>query len=158
MEMALVLFTKLLSLFIVMGLGFAMVRSGLLKADESRSVSMICLYIVCPIAIMNAFRVDSSPEIFGKMGLAALVTVLAHIVFIVGTMLLKKPLKLSDIDRASIIYPNAGILTIPLVTAMLGSEWVIYSCAYNAIQILLLWTHGRILISGDRNIEIKKSF
>lgn len=156
MEMALVLFTKLLSLFIIMALGFAMVRTGLLKAEESRSISMLSLYIVCPVAIMNAFRVDCTPEILARMGLAALVTVIAHIVFIFGTLLLKKPLKLSDVDRASIIYPNAGILTIPLVTAMLGSEWVVYSCAYNAIQILMLWTHGRILISGDRNIEIKK--
>lgn len=158
MEMALVLFNRLLSLFTIILLGFVTIRSGLIKATEIRSISMLSLYIVGPFAIMNAFEVNCTPEILGGMLLAVLFAILTHIVFIALMKLLQKPLRLSVIERASVIYSNAGILTIPLVTSMLGSEWVIYTCAYNLVQICLQWTHLRTMISGEKHIEFKKIF
>lgn len=156
MDMALVLFNRLLSLFIIIIIGFAVIRSGLVKASEIRSISMLSLYIVCPFAVMNAFEVNCTPEILGGMLLAVVFAVLTHVVFIIAMRLLRQPLKLSDIERASVIYSNAGILTIPLVTSMLGPEWVIYTCAYNLVQITLQWTHLRMMISGEKHIEIRK--
>lgn len=156
MQMALVLFNKLLSLFIIMLLGYAMVRIGLLSASESRSLSMLSLYIVCPVAVMNAFQVEPTPEILNGMLLAFCFAVLTHIIFIFGTRLLRRPLHLEPIERGSICYPNSGILAIPLINAMLGPEWVIYTCAYNAVQIFLQWTHLRTMISGENKLELKK--
>lgn len=156
MDMAVLLFNKLLSLFVIIALGFAAVRSGLIRPDETRSISMLSLYIVCPFAIINAFQVEPTAEIIGALLLAVAFAVVTHIVFIALMRLLKKPLKLTDIERASVIYSNAGILTIPLVTAMLGSEWVIYTCAYNVVQITLQWTHLRTLISGEKHMDVKK--
>lgn len=158
MEMALVLFNRLLSLFVIIALGFIAIRSGLIKASEIRSISMLSLYIVGPFAIANAFEVNCTPEILGGMLLAVLFAALTHAVFIVLMKLLKKPLRLSDIERASVIYSNAGILTIPLVNSMLGAEWVIYTCAYNLVQICLQWTHLRMMISGEKHIELRKIF
>lgn len=156
MEIALILFNKLLSLFSIIALGFAAVRAGLIRSEDSRSVAMLALYIICPFAIMNAFEVNPTPEILGGMALSVVFALLTHAVFISLMRLLKKPLKLSDIERASIIYSNAGNLTIPVVNAMLGSEWVIYICAYNLVQICLQWTHLRILVSGERRINFRK--
>lgn len=154
--MALTLFEKLISLFIIVGLGFALVRSGLLRTEESRALSMLSLYVVCPVAIMNAFEVELSYEVLSGLLLAVFFAVLAHVIFIAGAKLLEKPLKLTDIERAAVIYPNAGMITIPLVSAMLGPEWVIYTTAYNAVQLCLLWTHCRVLISGQKEIDFKK--
>lgn len=156
MEMAIILFNKLLSLFILIGVGFVMVRSGLLKSEDSRSLSMLSLYVVCPIAVMNGFEVDCTPEVLSGILLAFCFALLTHVVFILGTQLLSKPLRLSALEKASVIYPNTGILTIPIVSSILGQEWVIYTCTYTAIQIVLLWSHCRMLISGEKRIELKK--
>ncbi len=156
MEMALILFNRLLALFAIILLGFATVRFGLIKSNEIKSLSMLSLYIVCPFAVMNAFEVNPTPEIMGGMLLAVAFAVLTHVIFIAAMYLLKKPLKLSDIERGSVIYSNAGILTIPLVTAMLGPEWVIYTCAFNFVQIFLQWTHLISLITGENRINLKK--
>lgn len=156
MEMALILFDRLLSLFVIILLGFVTTRSGLIKKNEIRSLSVLALYIVGPIAIMNAFEVNPTREILSGMLLAVVFSILTHVVFIGLVRLLKKPLKLSDIERGSIIYSNAGMLTIPLVTSMLGQEWVIYTCAYNIVQITLMWTHLRTLVSGEKRVELKK--
>ncbi|MBQ1236240.1 MAG: AEC family transporter, partial [Oscillospiraceae bacterium] len=156
MEMALILFNKLLSMFLMIAVGWLFVRSGILKSQESRALSLLSLYVVCPVAIMNAFEVEPTSEVISGLLLAVFFAVLTHVVFIAGVKLLQRPLKLNEIDRASIIYSNAGMIAIPVVNAILGPEWVIYTCAYNAVQLCLLWTHCRILISGESRIEPKK--
>ncbi len=156
MSMALILFNKLLSMFLMVAVGWIFVRSGILKSQESRALSLLSLYVVCPVAIMNAFEVEPTSEVISGLLLALFFAVLTHVIFIAGIKLLQRPLKLNEIERASIIYSNAGMIAIPVVTAILGPEWVIYTCAYNAVQLCLLWTHCRILISGESRIEPKK--
>ena len=156
MEMALILFNKLLSMFLMVAVGWLFVRLGLMKSEESRALSLLSLYVVGPVAIMNAFEVEPTSEVINGLLLAVFFAVLTHVIFIAGVKLLQRPLKLNEIDRASIIYSNAGMIAIPVVTAILGPEWVIYTCAYNAVQLCLLWTHCRILISGESRVEPKK--
>ncbi len=156
MSMALIVFNKLLSMFLMIAVGWIFVRSGMLKSQESRALSMLSLYVVCPVAIMNAFEVEPTSEVISGLLLALFFAILTHVIFIVGVKLLQRPLRLSEIERASIIYSNAGMIAIPVVTAILGPEWVIYTCAYNAVQLCLLWTHCRILVSGESRIEPKK--
>ncbi len=154
--MALILFNKLLSMFLMVAVGWIFVRSGMLKSQESRALSLLSLYVVCPVAIMNAFEVEPTSEVISGLLLALFFAVLTHVIFIAGVKLLQRPLKLNEIERASVIYSNAGMIAIPVVAAILGPEWVIYTCAYNAVQLCLLWTHCRILISGESRIEPKK--
>jgi len=156
MEMAFILFNKLLSMFLMIAVGWLFVRSGLLNSQESKALSLLSLYVVCPVAIMNAFEVEPTGEVISGLLLAVFFAVLSHVIFIAGVKLLHRPLHLNEIERASIIYPNAGMIAIPVVTAILGPEWVIYTCAYNAVQLCMLWTHCRILISGENKIEPKK--
>ena len=53
------------------------------------------------------------------------------------------------------MYSNAGNLIVPIVTYVLGEEWVIYSSAYLIVQLVFLWTHGVRLFS-DQKISLKK--
>lgn len=156
MDMALILFNKLLSMFLLIAVGWIFVRSGMLKSQESKALSLLSLYVVGPVAIVNAFEVEPTSEVISGLLLAAFFVVLTHVIFIGGVKLLQRPLKLNEIERASVIYSNAGMIAIPVVTAILGPEWVIYTCSYNAVQLCLLWTHCRILISGENRIEPKK--
>ena len=158
MEMALILFNKLLSLFFIILLGFITVRSGLIKSSESRCLSLLLLYIIGPFAIMNSFKVTRTPEILKGLMLAVFFAALAHAIFIFLMRVLKKPLKLADIERGSVIYPNAGNLTIPLVNIMLGPQWVIYTCAFITVQQLLLWSHGKSVLCNEKHIDLKKVF
>ena len=70
--------------------------------------------------------------------------------------MLARPLRLDVIERAVIIYTNAGILVIPLVNALLGADYVIYSCAFLVIQQILIWTHCRSLLCNTGGMEWRK--
>ena len=45
---------------------------------------------------------------------------------------------------------------IPLLQATLGSEYVVYSCGFIIVQLVLLWTHCCTVLRGDKGIDLKK--
>lgn len=147
---------KLMSLALIMLLGFVLVKLGLVKAEESRTLSAVSVYILTPCMIINAFQVDYSPEILHSLLIATAVSVMLMLMMISITGMLRKPLRLNPVDRVSAIYSNSGNLLIPLVSYVLGDEWIIYTTAYTAIQILLLWSHAKTVVCNEKSIDLKK--
>ena len=137
-------------------MGYAVVKAGLMKSSESKSVSVIMVYLVIPCVILNAFQVEYTPDVQKGLLLACAAAVAVHILFLLLTAILKKPLHLDVIERATIIYSNAGILVIPLVQELLGQEYVIYSSAYIAVQLILIWTHCKNMLCEEDKLEWKK--
>lgn len=68
-----------------------------------------------------------------------------HVVLLVLSALLSRPLKLDAVEQVNVIYSNAAALVIPLVKALMGDAYVIYSCAFIIVQLVLLWTHASSL-------------
>lgn len=147
---------EIIKLFVIMFMGYAVVKAGLMKSSESKSVSVIMVYLVIPCVILNAFQVEYTPDVQKGLLLACAAAVAVHILFLLLTAILKKPLHLDMIERATIIYSNAGILVIPLVQELLGQEYVIYSSAYIAVQLILIWTHCKNMLCEEDKLEWKK--
>ena len=156
MQISLLLMEEIIKLFVIMFIGYAVVKAGLMKSSESKSVSVIMVYLVIPCVILNAFQVEYTPDVQKGLLLACAAAVAVHILFLLLTAILKKPLHLDVIERATIIYSNAGILVIPLVQELLGQEYVIYSSAYIAIQLILIWTHCKNMLCEEDKLEWKK--
>ena len=117
-----------------------------------------CLSLVIPCIIVGAFQIDSTPELLQGLALSLGTAIGIHVLFFVFTALLRRPLHLTPVEQASVIYSNCGNLIIPLVTATLGPQWVVFSSMYQLVQQFPLWSHCRILLSGDRTISLKKIF
>ena len=147
------LFYKILQLFIAMAFGFILVKCKVLKSDDSTVLSKISLYLLMPAAIIYSFNVELTPEITGGIALAFLSAVIIHAVLVVLDFLCKKFLHTTSVERASIMYSNAANLIIPIVSFILGDEWVVYSCAYMSVQLAFLWTHGIKLFSDKLNLK-----
>lgn len=156
MTISILLAKEIIKLFIIMIAGYTLVKTNLLKASDSKSISVILVYLVTPCVIINSFQVKYTQEIQKGLVLAFVAAILIHILFLVLTALLKKPLQLNVIEKATVIYSNAGILVIPLVNELLGSDYIIYSSAFIAVQLILLWTHCKMMLCEDERIEWKK--
>ena len=61
--LSLLLAQKILSLFIMIAMGFALVKSGVVKARDSWGISNVVLYIVSPCCIIAAFQVDLTDDV-----------------------------------------------------------------------------------------------
>ena len=47
-------------------------------------------------------------------------------------------------------------LIVPIVTYVLGDEWVVYGCVFMAVQLIFMWTHGKYIISSGDRIDWRK--
>lgn len=158
MQISLLLMEEIIKLFVIMFMGYAVVKAGLMKSSESKSVSVILVYLVIPCVIIKAFQVDYTPDVQKGLFLAIAAAVAIHILFLLITVPLKKIFQMDVIEQATSIYSNAGILVIPLVQELLGQDYVIYSSAYIAVQLILLWTQGKNMLCEEEKLEWKKIF
>lgn len=154
--LSLLLFQQIAQMFIALIMGWAIVRSGLMKPSDSKVLSMLALYVIFPCTIINSFQIELTADRLQGMLLALLAAAVTHAVFFVLTALFKRPLRLTPVEQASVIYSNAANLTIPIVTNILGSEYVIYISMYVIVQQLLLWSHCRLLLSGENQFSLKR--
>ena len=158
MQISLLLMEEIAKLFVIMLMGYAVVKAGLMKSSESKSISVVMVYLVIPCVIIDAFQVDYTADVKKGLLLACVAAVLVHVLFLILTTILKQVLQLDTIERATVIYSNAGILVIPLVQDLLGQEYVIYSSAYIAVQLILIWTHCKNMLCEEDRLEWKKVF
>ena len=152
----LLLTEQLTVLFLMMGCGFVLVKSKIVKSRDSKTLSLISVYLIMPCVIINAFQIDYSKEIQDGFLLALFSAVIIHLLLFLICGILGKFLNLTSVEKASLIYSNAGNLIIPLVTSVLGSEWVIYSSGFMCVQTLLLWTHAQSIMQGKTEFNWKK--
>ena len=156
MELSLLLMKQIASMFLMMAVGVILVRLKVLKPEHGTVISKILLYAVVPCTIINSYQIEFSLSKLEGLGVSILGAVVVHVIFYVLERVLRKPLHLEPVESASVFYSNAGNLIIPLVMAALGQEWVFYISGYMLIQQLLIWTHGKSMVCGERQWDIKK--
>ena len=62
MEISILLMEQIAELFLMILMGYIIVKTGLLKGEDSKVISKIVLYLVIPCVIINAFQVDYTSE------------------------------------------------------------------------------------------------
>ena len=150
------LFYKIVQLFIVMFIGFILVKAGAVKGSDSKTLSKLALYVLMPAVLLNSFDISLTPEIKKGLILAFSVAIIVHLLLFLIDAIYSRLAKASGAERASVIYSNAANLIIPIVSFILGDEWVIYTCAFVAVQIIFIWTRGIALFEKSSKTDIKK--
>ena len=150
------LIRKIVELFLIMLLGYAIVKSEIIQAKESSVLSKLSLYLVVPCVIINSFQIEFTENVKNGLLLAFSVAVAIHFLLIAMAFLAGNFFHADEVEKASIIYSNAGSLVIPIVAAVLGDEWVIYSSAFVTVQMVFVWTHGKILFSKGSKPSFRK--
>ena len=58
MHISILLMEQIIELFIMILMGFIIVKTGIVKDEDSKVLSKIVLYLIIPCVIINAFQVD----------------------------------------------------------------------------------------------------
>ena len=142
------LVSKILSLLVLVGAGVVLVKTKLLKKEDSVALSKISVFLLSPCVIVSSF----SMKVDGKAGQSLLLcffyAILANFLFLFLGTLLRKPLHLSPVEEMSLEYTNCGNFVLPIVASVLGEEYLLYVSAYITVYNLLVWTHGIHLFQG----------
>lgn len=158
MEISFLLFKQIAQFFIMIIMGYTLVKLKIVKSEDSKVLSMVCLYLIMPCVIINSFLIEFTPEKLKGLGLAVGVAIIIHFVAWIFIRILGKVLNFNPVEKASVMYSNAANMVIPVVMSVLGDEWVLYSSAFVSVQLVLLWTHCKSMLSNEKGFELKKIY
>lgn len=156
MHISLLLMNQIIQLFIMIFMGFIIVKAKLLKAKDSKILSVIVLYLIIPCVIINAFQVDYTPQTVKGLLIALAGSVMTQVILLIVVSILGRVFHLNEVEVASIYYSNSGNLIVPIVMFILGKEWVLYGCVFMSVQLVFIWTHCKKIISRESTYDWRK--
>lgn len=143
-------------MFILILAGILCYKAKIVTKNGSKEISALLLNIINPVILVSSFQKDLDSKLLKNLAVTAVSSVAVLVISIIFTeiIFLKSKHKPDiSIEKFSCIYSNCAFMGIPLVNALFGSEGVFYLTVFIAIFNLFVWTHGVILISGEKNIS-----
>jgi malate permease and related proteins len=156
MNISILLMQQIVQLFLMIFMGYLIVKTGLVRDDDSKVLSKIILYLIVPCVIINAFQVDYTTDTVKGLLIAFAASVMTQVILLVVISVAGKLLHLNEVEVSSVYYSNSGNLIVPIVTFILGQEWVLYGCVFMSVQLVFLWTHCKKIISREASYDWKK--
>ena len=156
MMISLLLGKQIAAMLLMVFMGYAIVRAKLLSPQDSRVLSAVALYIICPCMMLDAFQLECTPERVHGLMLSIGAAAFALALGIVLNFLIRKPLALDPVEQTSALYSNSGNLIIPIVVYVFGPEWVLYTSGFLIMQTVLFWTHCAPVLQQNSRINILK--
>ena len=146
------LVSKILSLLVLLGAGVVLVRTKLLKKEDSVTLSKISVFLLSPCVIVSSFSMQVDGQAGHNLLFCFFYAILANFLFLFLGTFLKRPLHLSPVEEMSLEYTNCGNFVLPIVAGVLGEEYLLYVSAYITVYNLLVWTHGiHLFQERDKN-------
>ena len=151
MDLAVITAQQVAELFILIGLGALGAKTGLLRPEGKQTLSNLLVDLVVPAMIINSYRMEFSAEILHNLMAAFALSTLSILLGLVITLLFTARSRDSrtPIFRFACVFSNAGYMGLPLISALFGSEGLLYASAFFTMFNLLLWTVGYSMVSGS---------
>lgn len=147
---------KILQMFTFMAIGFLITKLKIIEPKDSMVLSKVCLYLLMPSSIINAFDFEQTVVLRNGLLFSFLVAIILHIILLLLDKLYSKHISSNGVERASVMYSNAGNIIIPIVAFVMGEEWIVFSTPFLSVQLFFLMSHGVRLFSPYEKINIKK--
>ncbi len=153
--MSLTILKQTIIMLILITVGIVCSKTKIISKDSNKDLSKFVLQVVNPVMIFMSYQTDYKPELVKNLLLTFVLSLGAYAVTILLAYLLipSKKGRETELERFSAIYSNCGFMGIPLVNALFGMEGVFYLTAFITVFNLIVWTHGIILISGEKSMK-----
>lgn len=148
---------QMIIIFILIGIGMVLYRSKMLSEETSKQISGIIINVTNPaLLICSAF--DDGPKVsLRELGIAlvsyaAVFAILIAVAFLIP-YILGVPKKLHYAYQMLTIFGNVGFIGIPLASAVLGSESLIFVSIFNLLFNLLIYTFGMSTLQRAASLQ-----
>jgi predicted permease len=156
MQIALSLGQRVLVQFLMIAVGYLLTAAHAFRPEDAAPLSRLILYVVMPCTILNAFRMDLTPEILADLCVALALGMAAVFVLALLGRLLRRPLHLSPAEESSLCCANSGNMIIPLIASAMGQQWVAYIIGFVIGTNLLMFTYCISIIRGTRGVNVRQ--
>lgn len=147
-----IVMNQVLVLFIILIIGYAGARFGILDNRTVKKMSEMLLFITSPFLVLNSFFFTFSKERLANAGWV----ILGAVVFFSLSTLLSKfiyapfPEKVNPVMRFTAIFSNCGYMGLPMLRALYGDDGVFYGSFYIVVFHFFLWTVGIRMFGAEK--------
>ena len=140
-----VLLISVITLFCYLLVGFILRKTNVVNSVFSKCFSVYVLYVAQAALFVHGFLIEFDAKILKGVawvfGIAVVIHALSY--FVVLCMFKNAPDKMRTVLRYAIIFSNAGYMGIPVISDILGDEFVIYAT----------FSFGRLILPPDKQIS-----
>jgi len=98
MNISILLMQQIVQLFLMIFMGYLIVKTGLVRDDDSKVLSKIILYLIVPCVIINAFQVDYTTDTVKGLLIAFAASVMTQVILLVVISVAGKLLHLNEVE------------------------------------------------------------
>ncbi|MCI9336309.1 MAG: AEC family transporter [Lachnospiraceae bacterium] len=154
-------FFQMLCLLIMIGAGYFMTKKGMLDAHTNTQMAKMIVNVFNPMLILSSAASSVGLIPLNTMGLVSLIAVGMFAVLIAAGMILsplfdKRPDQ-RKIFQMMFVFSNLGFIGIPVVSSILGSEYVVYVTEFLVIYTIVFYTYGIALMDGKFSLSSLKT-
>lgn len=156
MDLALIALKQVSIMFIMIALGFILVKLKLIDISSKKSFSNLLVYLVVPCMIINSYNTTFDQSVLVNILWCFLGSFILLIVGLIITFIITHFWHIDDrpILRFGLIFSNAAYMGFPLIEAMFGKVGLIYASSFVSMFNVLLWTIGYMIVSRSFNVKV----
>lgn len=150
----LLIIEQIVIMMALMAVGYVIYKIRMIDDYTTKQLSSLILYVVVLCIMLVSFTQEYSYDKFIGFFIALIASfVIIFIGIFAGRIILGKD---TGLEQYACGFSNAGIIGIPLVTSVLGTDYVFYVSAFFAAFFITTWTYGEYLIEGPGHVNLKK--
>ena len=153
-------FFQMLALLIMIGTGYFMTKKGMMDEHTNNQMSKMIVNVFNPLLVFSGAVNAVGKVSLGTMGVVAVIAVGMFLIFIVVGMILSpffdKNEEQRKIFQMMFVFSNLGFIGIPVVSSILGAEYVVYVTEFMLIYTFVFYTYGISLMNGEFSLSTMK--
>ena len=147
------IFQKMLTVFILMAIGFLFGRKGWINDDNSGLLSKIVINVANPGMILAA-GLDSDTTLSNQLVWNTFLMAVLFYIALVATApfvmrLMRIPADVRGTYQYMYVFGNIGFMGMPLIVAVYGQESALLVAMFNFVFNILMYTYGMAIIRRE---------
>ncbi len=142
----------MVTLFIIVVLGYVLCRLGYLGDKFDRKLSSIVIDVACPALILSSVMGDTMPDrslILPLLGVGFLTYILLMFFGFVVPRIVSRDRNEQGMIGFALMFANVGFIGYPIVSSIFGPQAVFYAALLNMPNTFFIFTAGVMLVKGE---------
>ena len=160
-----VVFSRIISLFLLIAVGYFLRRSKHLDKKETGAISKLLLDIILPAMLISSLQIDITVKMLGDFKDLFLYWTSFYLILIILASILSRLFPVSKdkelIIKFFLIFGNVGYMGLPVIDVIFPENGIFFGSIGVVVFHIFLWTYGVSIFSkeNDENkIKLRKIF
>lgn len=154
-------FFQMLALILMISAGYYVAKKDMMDDHTNSQMSGMIVNVFNPMLVLSSAINSVGLVSLDTMATVSLIAVAMFVVFIVAGMIItpffdKDPGQ-RKIFQMMFVFSNLGFIGVPVVTSILGAEYVVYVTEFLLIYTLVFYTYGVAMMDGTFSFSSLKA-